>query len=144
MTGRACLRERDVRQASSSGRWTADLRAHAHDCASCRETMVVASALAGDIAVPPRRMSPSILWAKARHARRRRAETAASRILVGTQVAFGLIGLALIAYAAGQIGAWSLVADSIGSSGITWPVAIAAVVTGGLGTASLRWLIRHS
>ena len=86
MMARGCPQESTVQRAAASGRWTQELRAHASSCEACRDVMTVTSLLSGDAPVVPRRISPGILFARARHERRRRAETLASRILLGGQL----------------------------------------------------------
>jgi hypothetical protein len=135
MTRRACDRQRDVQQAAASGRWTDELRGHAASCESCREVALVTSALSGDATAAPRRVAPSILWAKARFARRRRAETVASNILIGSQVAIGAIGLGVVAYFGARLEPWS----AIGASS-TLLGGAALLVAGGLVT--FRWISR--
>ena len=49
-----CRHEDDVRQAAVSGRWPADLDAHADGCDACREVRLVASLLNTAPAQPPR------------------------------------------------------------------------------------------
>ena len=140
MSVRRCDRERDVQQAAATGRWTAELRSHAGGCQTCRETALVVTALGGDVVPAPRRFSPAILWAKARHARRRRAETVASRIIIGSQLAIGAIGLAAMVYFGVQPGTWSswgldrLSPSLVGGATL---VALASLVT-------FRWLTRNS
>ena len=138
MTARSCGRLREMQQAAASGQWTDELRGHAATCAACHEVAVVTSALSGDVAAAPRRVSPSILWAKARFARRLRAETVASTILIGSQVAIGAIGLGVVAYAGARFDAWSSL-----SAGSWAPLVLGGaglLVAGGILT--LRWITR--
>jgi di/tricarboxylate transporter len=140
MRARTCGRQLDVQRAAASGRWTDELRSHATTCASCREIVLVTSALAGDPTAAPRRVSPSILWAKARFARRRKAETVASNILMGSQAAIAVIGLGAVAYVGARLDAWSAIGASpwgtvlLGGAGL--------LVAGGLVT--LRWIGRRA
>ncbi len=145
MIGRACRHEHDVQQAAASGRWTAELRRHADDCVTCREIIFITSSLADDAPVAPRRLSPAILWAKAQHTRRRRAETTAARIIIWGQVATGIAGVGVLAYFGASAQLWA----GLGASGNAWggvPIfwvigAAAAVMVGSLLT--LRWATRE-
>ena len=51
--------------------------------------------------------APGILWAKARHRRRERAETLASRILTGGQIAIGVAGTGVVAYLGARLDFWA-------------------------------------
>ena len=138
---RTCSRQSDVRDAAASGRWTHELREHAAACASCHEVAVVTLALSGDTTTAPRRVAPSILWAKARFARRRRAETVASRILAGSQVAIGIVGIVVVvAYVAARIDTWSALGGSQWSPALLGGAGL--LVAGGL--ATLRWIGRRA
>jgi len=127
MITRACPHEHQVQAAAASGRWTAELRRHADGCGVCREILVITSSLAGDPPVAPRRLSPAILWAKARHARRRRAETTAARIIISGQLATGVAGIGVVAYFAARAEIWAAAAS--GSLPVSWMLAGAAGVT---------------
>lgn len=138
MTLRRCDREHDVQQAAATGRWTTELRGHAAACRSCREIALVTSALLGDTTTAPRRISPAILWAKARHARRRRGETIASRILIGSQVAIGVIGLGVAVYFGVQPETWSAVGADRVSPTLVGSAALVTLAS----LATFRWLTR--
>ncbi len=135
-----CARQTDVRHAAASGRWTQALREHAAGCASCRDVAFVTAALSGDRTAAPRRVAPSILWAKARFARRRRAETLASQILVGSQIAIGIVGIAAVAYISVRLDGWSSLAAS--SWGVVFLAGAALLLAGSL--ATLRWVSRDT
>jgi hypothetical protein len=107
MSGWSCRHEREVQQAASSGRWTSALREHASTCPSCREVATVTASLQGEAARVPHRVAPGILWAKARHRRRERAETLASRILTGGQIAIGVAGTGVVAYLGARLDLWA-------------------------------------
>ncbi len=68
MNNSLCSRESDVIQAAKSHQWTEDLRAHAAQCAACKETVEVVASLqtlgtdsGGNI--PP--VSYRVLWLRA-------------------------------------------------------------------------------
>jgi hypothetical protein len=84
----SCRREPEIGDARVSGRWTADLRQHVSTCAVCREVSRVGTALAAMPHVQaPAAVNPSLLWERARQARRLRAEAQISRIVTATQTA---------------------------------------------------------
>jgi hypothetical protein len=105
--------------------------------------MTVTALLSRDEPVVPRRSSPAILFARARHERRRRAETMASRILVGGQVVTGAVGLAVLVWLGAELDAWRPVAAALGGGQAAALVAGGAALTAGL-LASARWLSRHT
>jgi hypothetical protein len=81
-------------------------------------------------AVPPRRTSPSVIWAQAREARRRRGETQIAHVMLASQIAIGLLLLIPIAvvatmpaaqqvYATLRMLPWDVVAIAIGGLGAT-------------------------
>jgi len=144
MIGGACRLQPEIRQAATSSRWTNELRDHAATCAACREVAMVTAALSGDATMAPRRLAPSILWAKARFLRRRRAETLASRILVAIQIGSGLVAVVVLAYAATVLDGWSVFGSTL-SRALTPPVLLvgAGLVTL-IGVATARFLRRES
>jgi len=144
MKAATCRLEQETRQASASGRWSHELRDHLSACASCREVAMVTAVLSGDAAVAPRRFAPSILWAKARFLRRRRAETLASRILVAIQVGSGLVAVVMLAYAATVLDGWSVFGSAL-SRALTPALLLAgAGLVTLIGVATARLLRRES
>jgi len=141
---RSCRRELEVQQASKSGRWTHELRAHASACEACRQVALVTEALAGDSTTVPRRIAPSIVWAKARHARARRAETLASQILVGAQLALGVAGLVALAYAGMLATGWPALGAAFGRSEHLPILLAGAGFLAVVGVATARLLTRES
>lgn len=140
-----CANEAVVQRAAASGRWTPDLRQHVTSCAACRDVFLVTRALSGaEPAAPPRRISPAILWAKARQARRRRAEAMASRILVGGQVATAVLGLSMLAYLGAEVGAWRVLALAFDALPIPAGGLLALLLTAGLAGLATRFLTRDS
>lgn len=145
MIRHACRHEHEVQQAAASGRWTAELRRHADGCVTCREIVFITSSLAGDAPVAPRRLSPAILWAKARHARRRRAETTAARIIIWGQMITGIVGVGVLAYFGASAEFWAGLGTSGNTSGgvpVSWMIGAAAAVAA-VSLVTLRWVTRE-
>jgi hypothetical protein len=142
--GRSCRHEREVQQACQSGRWTNDLRRHVAACQSCRGVEHIAALLSSQDAPATGRVAPSILWAKARHRRRARAEALASRILVGGQFVTGVVAVAVLAYLGTAIDGWVNFEASFGrllpASGVLGGIGLLAV----LGVATARLIARES
>jgi hypothetical protein len=144
MIGPACRHEHDVQRAAMAGRWTNDLRRHVAACATCGDVARITAVLSGDATASPRRVSPSILWAKARHARRRRAEALASRILVSGQVCSGVIGLVVLAYAGTAVDGWSTFGASLGKA-LPVPELLGGIaLLAMMGAATARLITRQS
>lgn len=142
MMGWSCRRERETQQAASSGRWEPALRQHASTCPSCREVAALTAALQGETARAPHRVAPGILWAKARHRRRERAETLAARILTGGQIAIGVAGTGVVAYLGARLDLWNWLELEVHSWGPALLGVAALFVAGGF--AVLRWITRDA
>lgn len=95
MTTLICQREQDVRDATASGRWPADLVEHAKTCGVCGDVQLVTSALATAPVPPPADVEPRALFACARHVRRINVESRISFIVTFTQ-AIALTGAAAL------------------------------------------------
>jgi hypothetical protein len=107
MSGRGCRFEPETTQAARTGRWTEVLRAHAGDCPTCRQVVLVTAALASvSTEAPVRPVDPHVIWARARQRRRLRAEVLASRIVTSAQVVAGIILLAGLFFVAARVDVW--------------------------------------
>lgn len=120
MIGRGCRFEQQTSQAARTGRWIEALRAHAGGCPTCRQVVLVTRALASQTReVPAKPPDPHLIWARAGHRRRLRAEALASRIVTGAQVAAGIVLLAGLLFVATRIEAWLPVTRPHVSAGFT-------------------------
>ena len=137
MTG--CRLGRDVQQAAISGRWATALREHVEGCRSCREIASVTATLAAAPVPPPSTVRPAVLWIRAKHARRLRAEAMVSRIITAGQIGAGVVGLGLLLFAAGQIETWS----SLASVAPVFEYAAWTVGVGGLTAAGILAMTRR-
>jgi hypothetical protein len=137
MTTLICPREHDVRDATASGRWPAELSAHAENCDVCRDVQLVTSALVETSAPPPADVEPRALFACARHVRRINVESRISFIITFTQ-AIVLIGAAALLLSwvswAEVVRVWT---DAPGRN--AWIFVTAAIGLGGAVGLS-RWL----
>ena len=144
MIGRGCAHEDAVRQAATSGRWTPALESHAATCLTCREIRMIAAMLGAAPAGAPSRVNPHMVWQRARHARRLRAEEVASRIMTIGQLGCGVIALVVLAYFGSRTEFWpSLQASGATAAGLPWLVG-AVLLTAGSMLAMFRWLSRSS
>ena len=88
MASRRCDREREIREAVASGRWSAgcdaELHAHAAECTACAEVAVVATAICEDrlaamhAAPVPR---PGLVWWRMQLRAQRETEASATRAM---------------------------------------------------------------
>lgn len=113
-----CEREDELLDAVQSGRWSAELRAHADSCAACRDLLLVTGALA--VAEKHELPSASFLWWKGQIQAQREARERLERPLAMAEWA-GLAGavLALVLLANGAVAL--MVAAAV--AGIALPVA---------------------
>jgi hypothetical protein len=92
----SCPHELDVQQAAASGRWPAALDAHSRDCGACADVRLVTSTFASvpPAAAPRVTPDPALLFARARQARRLRAEARISLVSTASQIAVlaGVLG----------------------------------------------------
>jgi len=143
MIGRTCAREDAVRLAATSGRWTPALQSHADGCRTCGEVRTLASMLGAAPAGPPSRLNAKMIWQRARHARRRRAEEMASRIMTIGQIGSGAIGLVLLAYFASRAEFWPAMQSAGATTAVLPWLAGAVALTAGSMLAMFRWLSRN-
>ncbi len=138
---RACRHEDEVRAATTSGRWPADLSAHAASCGICGEVRLVTAALAASPTPPPAGVEPRAVFACARHVRRINVE---SKISFITTLTNGLV-LAAIAAVLLSFVKWPVLAAALteASRGQTWMYATTGLILAGLIGLS-RWLSQES
>jgi len=77
-----CENEKQVIEATSSGRWTSRLRAHLRDCPLCTQTQLIAMSLQEDAANAQRRLAlppAAMVWRRAQARRREAALERATR-----------------------------------------------------------------
>ena len=142
MIGRGCAHEDTVRQAATSGRWTPALVSHVESCRACGEVRTIAAMLGGAPAGPPPRANAQMIWQRARHARRLRAEEVASRIMTVGQLGCGVIGLVVLAYLGWRAEFWPVLQTaSAVTETLPW-LAGAIALTAGSMLAMFRWLSR--
>jgi hypothetical protein len=142
MIGRGCAQEDAIRRAATSGRWTPALQSHVETCRACAEVRTIAAMLGGAPAAPPPRLNAQMIWQRARHARRLRAEAMASRIMTIGQLGCGAIGLVVLAYVGARAELGPVVQAASATTTLPW-LAGAAALTAGSMLAMFRWLSRH-
>jgi len=118
-----CRRGREVQKAADAGRWTTELREHVTGCRTCREISLVVTTLASAPVRRPAMPNPAVLWARARHARRLRAEAMVSRIITTGQIVAGVIALAVLLALAGQVETWPGLSSAVEYGALTFGVA---------------------
>lgn len=132
MNVRTCRFDEQVRHAATSGRWTAELEAHADGCASCRDVWLVTEALQRPLPPSPVSADPRLLWVSARHARRLRGEAQISLILTASHIAACLIVIAAVIRFARWPDAWSSLSFDLDDRAL-WYGALGLVMAGTLG-----------
>jgi hypothetical protein len=136
---RGCRHEDDVRAAAASGRWPAELAAHAASCENCAEVRQITLALAplAGPTPPPAEVEPRAIFACARHVRRINVE---SKISFITTLTNGLVLAALAAVLLSFVKWPTLaVAWTAASQGQTWMYATTGLLLAGLIGLS-RWM----
>ncbi|HET9371338.1 MAG TPA: hypothetical protein VFO19_13860 [Vicinamibacterales bacterium] len=145
MIRRGCAHEDAVRQASVTGRWTPVLQSHADRCRTCGEVRTIAAVLGTARVGPPPRANAQMIWQRARHARRLRAEEVASRIITIGQLVCGIVGLVLLAYWGWRAEFWPTMQSATVAATSTLPwLAGAVLLTAGSMLAMFRWMSRSS
>jgi hypothetical protein len=109
---RACARHSEIKSLLERGSWPAaaapDLRAHAADCQSCAQLVLLTQAFSHDrlhaqTAAAPRLEAPGVLWWRAQLRRRNSAIEKLQRPLMGAQVfSVALSLVAAVAFLAWQ------------------------------------------
>jgi hypothetical protein len=132
-----CRRGREAQKAADTGRWTTELREHVTGCPTCREISLVVTALASAHVRRPAMPDPAVLWARARHARRLRAEAMVSRIITTGQIGAGVVALAVLLALAGQVETWPGLWSAVEYGALTFGVA--GLAAAGI-LAMTRWL----
>ena len=112
---------------------------------SARPLRTIAAVLGTAPAGPPPRANAQMIWQRARHARRLRAEEVASRIITIGQLVCGIVGLVLLAYLGWRAEFWPTMQSATVAATSTLPwLAGAVLLTAGSMLAMFRWMSRTS
>jgi hypothetical protein len=140
-----CVREQDVVDAVTAGRWPgveAELRGHVRSCRSCADLVEVLGPLldAGDAAWQNARVpSSGVVWWRAQMRARREATVSANRPLTIAQVAGTLAGIAVLLGIAVVVAPWFDL--SLAGSLESLRLNLEPVTLAGLPTLARHWWI---